>query len=1192
MLRFFEVVRSERFHRRLGRMSDCGFRLLLAALLVVQSVYFSWAEAQQIVLDPNGNVGFAPSVNNTRSAPVVNIARPNSGGVSKNRYSRFSVDQNGAVLNNSKNGAETSVAGKVRGNPNLSGGTADTIVNEVTSTAASSLTGTLEVAGDRADVIIANPNGITCDGCRFVNSSEVTLSTGKPIVDGSVVTLDVKTGVVRIGRGGLDGAATGVDGVNLVGRAVIVDGKLTAIEQITASGGAQRFNVRTRQASRQSGSGAAPEYAVDATEFGAMEAGRIQIIGNEEGLGVRTLGALSASSGDLSIRSQGDLTIRSGQAAGSITVDAAGAVRHERDLSATGRNIVIRAESYSSTERTGLYARNLITLDVENSLSLLGVSQSRSGVEITAGDVFVGSLVTTDGAFNLRARNGIEAISATVLAEAISLRTGGRTKVGANYFRSVLGMSIDTDSFHLDQDNVFDVPDLVDINVAGVFLNGADLRLYPQLDIDFGGDLENLETGVFAEDRLDLAVNGTLRNRGVLYGEERLELASTELVNLETGRIFGGDVRFDLAQDLSNDGEIGASGLLEAKLRDIVNSGTIVGDDVTLEARDLLNRSSGLIAANQDLSATFTGQGRNEGRITAISRLGAAFAGRFVNAGEFGANEQLSLSADVLRNDDLVFTPGDLAEISARLFDNAGRLESGGDIVVRAFETLSSGGEIEAIGRLFVDGGDVVLSRSARVVAGDIEIFASRVSSEGFVLSGADLVVSAETTAITAGQVLSVGDVEVRSGQIGVAAGSLLAAGIVTDDARPRLTQGSDLVLVADVIDVAGAVGATGVASVVARNEMTNSGEVSAPDLSVNIARLSNLLNGVLQGADTVRIEIGENLSNDGVIVSGGGLAINAANDLSNSGLLLADLNADLTAENLINPGQIISASSIAVTSTGEIASSGRLQAADDITLIAGDQISNDGILMSGDQAALSSQVSSEIIFGPSSATDVGALILDADDIRLGGEMIVSDPLTISTDVLRLSGTLYSGGDLSLSGKRIESAASAVTVAGVDFSDLTAPLGVASLTLNAASADLGGEMLTGGTATVQVTDLLTVPGALEAVGGDLVLSAGTLKSGAQSRLIAAGIGQLDILGDAAIGGAVFAGGDLSLQAGGLALITATDGAVGAGDRLAILASEIAVEGLAYGLGSAVLSASEGLTSSGLLESGGALELSA
>lgn len=115
--------------------------------------------------------------------PLINVQTPSQAGVSRNQYERLDVSSAGAIFNNSRIDVATELGGWVEGNPWLARGTASVILNEVFSGHASQLNGYLEVAGDRAQLVIANPAGVTCDGCGFLNAHRVTLTTGSPIVD-------------------------------------------------------------------------------------------------------------------------------------------------------------------------------------------------------------------------------------------------------------------------------------------------------------------------------------------------------------------------------------------------------------------------------------------------------------------------------------------------------------------------------------------------------------------------------------------------------------------------------------------------------------------------------------------------------------------------------------------------------------------------------------------------------------------------------------------------------------------------------------------------------------------------------------------------------------------------------------------------------------------------------------------------
>jgi len=160
----------------------------------------------QIIADPNAPGNQRPVIINTASAlPQVNIQTPSAAGVSRNTYSQFDVQAKGAILNNSAGNVQTQLGGWIAGNPMVAGGAARVILNEVNSANPSLLKGYVEVAGSKAEVIIANPAGIQVNGGGFINASTVTLTTGTPVMNaGSLQNWQVSGGKVQIEGLGLD----------------------------------------------------------------------------------------------------------------------------------------------------------------------------------------------------------------------------------------------------------------------------------------------------------------------------------------------------------------------------------------------------------------------------------------------------------------------------------------------------------------------------------------------------------------------------------------------------------------------------------------------------------------------------------------------------------------------------------------------------------------------------------------------------------------------------------------------------------------------------------------------------------------------------------------------------------------------------------------------------------------------------
>lgn len=114
---------------------------------------------------------------------VINIVTPNNEGISHNQYQDFNVGKPGAVFNNALEAGQSQLAGHLNANSNLNGQAASLILNEVVSRNPSFLLGQQEVFGIAAEYVLSNPNGITCDGCGFINTSRSSLVVGNPLFE-------------------------------------------------------------------------------------------------------------------------------------------------------------------------------------------------------------------------------------------------------------------------------------------------------------------------------------------------------------------------------------------------------------------------------------------------------------------------------------------------------------------------------------------------------------------------------------------------------------------------------------------------------------------------------------------------------------------------------------------------------------------------------------------------------------------------------------------------------------------------------------------------------------------------------------------------------------------------------------------------------------------------------------------------
>jgi len=297
-------------------LNPIHFSLMLALGFVFLSPS-AHAEDMAIRADKSAPGNQQPTVLQTGNGlPQVNIQTPSAGGVSRNQYSQFDVAEKGAVLNNARKAAQTQMAGWVQGNPNLARGEAKVILNEVNSANPSRLKGYVEVAGKKADVVIANPSGIQCDGCGVINAGRTTLTTGKAEVEnGELKGYRVKGGKVTVGQKGMDNSQS--DYTDIIAEKAEIKGGVWSkkgIKVTTGKNNVDRTNdsvvyvgdKNTDNTDRTSDTqGENQSYSVDVSQLGGMYSEKIHLVDNGQGLGVRNAGHIGASAGDVKIDSQG-----------------------------------------------------------------------------------------------------------------------------------------------------------------------------------------------------------------------------------------------------------------------------------------------------------------------------------------------------------------------------------------------------------------------------------------------------------------------------------------------------------------------------------------------------------------------------------------------------------------------------------------------------------------------------------------------------------------------------------------------------------------------------------------------------------------------------------------------------------------------------------------------------------------------
>ncbi|AYM84579.1 filamentous hemagglutinin N-terminal domain-containing protein [Agrobacterium tumefaciens] len=677
-----------------GTLAQKIIATVVSFTLVLQPVLL---HAQDISPEVGGSFENRPGIGAApNGVPLIDIVGPNSQGLSHNKYNTFNVGTPGVILNNYNGEIGTSkLGGATPGNPNLQGrGAATVILNEVTSQNRSSLVGPTEVFGGRADVIIANPNGITCDGCGFINTPRATLTTGVPDIgaDGRLNGFTVNSGDVTFGPKGAN-FATGdgrVDLFDIVSRTIHIDGTIYG-EDLRLTAGKSKFDYATGDATPLDATSGTPEYAIDGSALGAMQAGRIKMVVTEKGAGVRMRGDMAANAGELSLSADGKISI--GNASGNNGVN----ISSKRSVS-TGRLTSKKSVSVKAGKDT-----KVASIGAEEDILING----------GAGFIDVAGTLGASGALNLLADGRIALADASATGP-VSLWSGAGSIVISGTAQSGAAMSLTAASGAITAGSLLSKGDLallsgLHLGISGLVLAEGNLQASAGSDIRYdsleanGDVLLSSTNGVIGFDkrtaagsdirirqqnadlsnnRSRLATSGTLyinaNNINLTYStltSGGIDLTSSGTTDLTGARLNAvtasstarsvqgsGDIAIQAGSLIANDAtNILAAHDLTLSLSQLANSGQLAaGNDLTLNiAGNLTNTATGLIYAGND-AALFVGGvlANDQGAIVAGRDLtiagsasGARNAATVNSSGLISASRNISILTANLRNE-------------------------------------------------------------------------------------------------------------------------------------------------------------------------------------------------------------------------------------------------------------------------------------------------------------------------------------------------------------------------------------------------------------------------------------------------------------------------------------------------------------------------------------------------------------
>lgn len=1062
-------------------------------------------------LTPTGNTSTDKAAN---GVPVVNIATPNGAGISHNQFKDYNVGKEGLILNNATDKLnQTQLGGLISGNANLKAGKeAKGIINEVTGGNRSQLQGYTEVAGKAANVMVANPYGITCNGCGFINTPQATLTTGKPVLDasGNLQALDVKKGSITIEGQGLDASSS--DALSIISRATEVNAAIHA-KDLKVVAGANRVGT-DGSVQAQQGEGNAPTVAVDTGALGGMYANRIHLVSSEKGVGVN-LGDLNARQGDITLDASGKITVHNSLASGALSAKG-------ESLTLTGDH---KAGGTMSLSSQGDIALSNGSLNSDGDLVLTASGTiSHAGEKLTAGRdaTLTAKNISQDAASQINASRDIAAKASD------TLQTQGQMTAGQNL--TVSGNTLTQDGRLLAHNSAqLNASTLNNSgSVQGASLSVGSSTLSNSGSLLSGGNLtvstkdftQSGSTG--AKGKADITASGKLTNTGSLVSDDVLVLKAQDVA--QNGVLSGGKGLTVNAQTLTSgknsvthsdaamtlntttatlDGETSAGGDLQLqgdRLTTAASAQLQSGNNLSLSAREAA--LAGTQAAQKNMTVNAREKLTHSGKSSAASL--SLSAPELTNSGVLVASS-LNTQSQTLTNSGLMQGESALL-IGTQKLDN----QQNGTLYSAANLTLDIP-DIRNSGLITSDKGLTLstdsLSNPGKIIADTLNVKATTLNGDGLLQGTGALTLAGDTLSQGSnGRWLTAGDLSLSGKTLNTAgttqgqnltaqadswtnSGSVLATGNLNATLSAALLNNGDLMsqgnigLNAPVLTNHGSILSSGEMSL-AGMTFTSDGTLQGNTLSLRQNSIDN--RGTAIGLNGLTLNSTGRLTNSGDLLSQKALTLNAG-DVTNSGRLQGQ-NIALDGSSLNNSGAIQSALDLALTLSGDViaAAGSKITALGDARLT-GKALSNQGLI-----SAKTLEVKGDSLSNGGEISGVNGLnVALSGNLQQQGKMLTGGLLNVSAKDISNSGQLQ-GADTQLSASSLTNSGRVQGDSGLTLTLLNALTNQASGVLLSQNALILTAPVLTNDGTVQGNGKTTLSAAMQARNGGKILSGGDL----------------------------------------------------------------------------------------------------
>ncbi|MDR3259895.1 MAG: hemagglutinin repeat-containing protein [Fusobacteriaceae bacterium] len=690
----------------------------------------------------------------------VDIARPNAKGTSYNAFEEFDVKEDGLILNNNIYiVVNTKLAGLVARNRNLDGGVeANLIINDVTGKNRTAINGYVEVAGRKADIVIANRNGIAVNGGGFINVGRATLTTGSiGMKDGKLDTIDVEKGNVSIGNKGID--ITSVDFFDIIGKTVNIEGIIKGGDntKVLISVGGQVYKYATKQvvSKGQTYEG----IAIDGKDMGSMYAGKINVISNDKGAGVNLKGNMT-SLDDLEITGNGQIATK-------------GKVQSTKKVVyKTPKNIKVENQVFAGEK--GIFSGDVVELSATLVTGYL--NEAKKGIESL--EVSGNKIINTGEiqSFGIAKLNGnrLENIGKIYNDENLKISGGDIKNSGEIYGLNleITGNSLDnsnivqSESIYLSINEIYNSGNIYienDISNSGKILHNTG-NIVSNKNINFAIDeIKNTE-GLIARNNINIKSKDFKNINGDIIAEKDMNISSNTLKN-QNGNMVANNIKI-LSEKLENlEGSIYTDGRLEIVTNALANiDGEIISSDKMIIDTDILDNTRGFIYGKlEKLSGTTVIN--EEGSIITSEVLKLVTKNIYNIKGEIYAEGGLDFDSDILDNTEGIITTAGNINIEVDNTINKKGILAGiyinvvGEIFDNEEGVIDSSSFVTKLDMIFINNKGLLISKD------EIDIKTDRLENiEGEILTDGKLVLNTDVLDNTKGQII--GELENLGGSI------------------------------------------------------------------------------------------------------------------------------------------------------------------------------------------------------------------------------------------------------------------------------------------------------------------------------------------------------------------------------------------------------------------------------------------